>query len=94
MTGYRANYYVADVGKVRRSFGIRARSRPPSKQIFSDFSRVVSPRADLAGAVTGRFIHRSIAHPRRIFPLAEVLLERGDRLAKSFRKKNFYNIFK
>lgn len=29
MTGYRANYYVADVGKVRRSFISRVCSRSP-----------------------------------------------------------------
>lgn len=46
MTGYYANYYVADVGKVRRSFG-SGYAHPP-REIFSDFSRIVSPQADLA----------------------------------------------
>lgn len=50
MTGYYANYYVADVGKVRRSFG--SGFAHPSKEIFSDFSRIVSPQADFAEAIS------------------------------------------
>lgn len=49
MTGYCANYYVADVGKVRRSFGF---AHPSRELIFSDFSRIVSPQANLAEAIS------------------------------------------
>lgn len=75
MTGYRANYYVADVGKVSAQVSAPAPARPSARsprQIFSDFSRVVSPRARIS---LGRSRYRSfrvstrlssVAHPRGI----------------------------
>ena len=51
MTGYYANYYVADVGKVSLKFRLWVRSHS-SREIFSDFSRIVSPQADFAEAIS------------------------------------------
>lgn len=50
------NYYVAGVGKVSVKFRVR-----PLPEIFRDFSRIVSPQTDLAGAVTGRFVYRPVS---------------------------------
>lgn len=45
-------------------------------EIFSDFSRVVSPQTDFAGAVTDRFIYRSVSFVA--YPLSQGVCDKTD----------------